>query len=83
MSARRFGAASAALVCTLALTSAAAGPQSLAPTPVAGAVIDDRFAHLREPEAHATARGASTVTRVLDTKSYRDRPAAARRNGRR
>jgi hypothetical protein len=72
MLARHIGAAFAALVFMLALTHHAA-PQSLAPIPVPGAMIDDRFAHLREPEAHASARAL-----------LQDRPArAARRHHKR
>jgi hypothetical protein len=58
------GAALAALfsclISLLAPAPADAGPRrarvDLAPATIAGAMIDDRFAHLRVPEAYATAR---------------------------
>ena len=60
MLARRFlGAALAALVLLFALVHPAdARPRqvSLAPVPVAGALVDDRYPHLRSPEAYSTAR---------------------------
>ena len=58
MSARHLGAAPSALALLLAFAPPAVAQraQSLAPVPVAGAMIDDRYAHLRAPEAHASAR---------------------------
>ena len=61
MLARLFGAALAVL-CLLAVIAAAAEARraerhsSDAPATVAGTMVDDRYLHLREPEAHATAR---------------------------
>ena len=61
MNARLSGAALAVL-CLLAAVAAPADARRVklhlsdAPAPVTGAMVDDRYPHLREPEAHATAR---------------------------
>jgi len=63
MLARLTGAALAVLVLIFLIVAIPANARrarhSLAPVPVAGAVVDDRYPHLREPEAHATARAWS------------------------
>ena len=60
MHTRRFLGAALAALCLIPITNAAdarrAKRVSMAPIPVAGAVVDDRFAHLRLPEAYATTR---------------------------
>ena len=67
------GAAIAALAITLALPVQARRLRvDMAPTPHAGAMVDDRFAHLRMPEAYATARKRDHRARPLQP-----RPAAA------
>jgi hypothetical protein len=59
MLARLVGAVFAALVLLVAVyipADARRARHSLAPVPVEGAMVDDRYPHLRLPEAYATAR---------------------------
>jgi len=82
MPARRFiGAATAALVFVIAIETAQARNRlDPAPVPVAGAMIDDRFAHLRVPEAYASARAAAR-TRPRDLVTYAARFLATNPTG--
>jgi hypothetical protein len=56
----RLSGAALAVLCLLAVVAdpadARRAKRSLAPVPVAGTTIDDRYPHLRDPEAHAIAR---------------------------
>ena len=70
----RLSGAALAVLCLLAVVAAPADARrakrhlSDASALVAGAVIDDRYPHLREPEAHATARawkGSSPLSGIV------------------
>ena len=58
----RLSGAAPAVLCLLAVIAAPADARRVArqlsdaPATVAGAMVNDRYPHLREPEAHATAR---------------------------
>lgn len=82
MLARLAGAALAALVLLVAVyvpADARRAKQSLAPVPVAGAMIDDRYPHLRLPEAYATARdrGGAGLSGVVAPLAAKAREVAA------
>lgn len=74
---RRLGAAAAALVIVLACPAQARRLRAdLAPTPHANAMVDERFAHLRLPEAYASARARDHRHKSSHTSSH-PRPAPA------
>src|SRR5690348_9934359 len=68
------------LLCVNAAEARRARHISLAPVPVSGAMVDDRYPHLRLPEAYGSARAVRAVRPVHHRHKHRRQAIAQKRS---